>query len=295
MARTRNIKPGFFMNEELAECDPLARLLFAGLWTIADREGRLEDRPKRIKAEILPYDNAPCELLLAQLAKHGFIVRYCAAGEHYIQITKFLANQNPHVNEAPSSIPAPTEPVSNKEEYDTSTIQAPEEYSTNPALTQVTLTDYESQIMGDAVRPSSEPAPIPFKKPKKEPEAPATSFPASFAVTGEMEAWAKKHVPDLDIEVATEQWSDAMRANRTKYRYTDWVLAWYNGMRNAAKWNTGTGGNGNGNYAQGQVRSNQQAGPRQLTVPKSAGAGQSLRRSLAEQGPPAEGNGHRHI
>ena len=37
MARARNIKPGFFTNDVLADCDPLARLLFAGLWTVADR------------------------------------------------------------------------------------------------------------------------------------------------------------------------------------------------------------------------------------------------------------------
>ena len=39
MSRSRNIKPGFFKNEHLAECQPLARLLFIGLWTLADREG----------------------------------------------------------------------------------------------------------------------------------------------------------------------------------------------------------------------------------------------------------------
>jgi hypothetical protein len=49
MARSRNIKPGFFTNDELAECHPLGRLLFAGLWTIADKEGRLDDRPKKLK------------------------------------------------------------------------------------------------------------------------------------------------------------------------------------------------------------------------------------------------------
>jgi len=37
----------------------LARLLYPGLWMLADREGRLEDRPLRIKAEILPYDTCP--------------------------------------------------------------------------------------------------------------------------------------------------------------------------------------------------------------------------------------------
>ena len=48
MARARILKPGFFANELLAEIHPYGRLLFAGLWTLADREGRLEDRPKRI-------------------------------------------------------------------------------------------------------------------------------------------------------------------------------------------------------------------------------------------------------
>ena len=44
--RARNIKPGFFKNDALAELDFAGRLLFIGLWGIADRAGRLEDRPK---------------------------------------------------------------------------------------------------------------------------------------------------------------------------------------------------------------------------------------------------------
>jgi len=64
MARARNIKPGFFMDDVLAEIEPLGRILFAGLWCIADREGRLEDRPKRIKAEVLPYDECDMDNLL---------------------------------------------------------------------------------------------------------------------------------------------------------------------------------------------------------------------------------------
>lgn len=110
MARARNIKPGLFANEVLAECEPLARILFTGLWTIADREGRLEDRPKRIKAEILPYDECDCDRLLSQLALRGFIVRYTAGGIQYLQVLNFTKHQNPHVKEAASIIPAPCEP-----------------------------------------------------------------------------------------------------------------------------------------------------------------------------------------
>ena len=64
--RARNLKPGYFKNEGLADLPPLARILFAGLWGMADREGRLEDRPKRIKAEILPYDNCDTDKLEAE-------------------------------------------------------------------------------------------------------------------------------------------------------------------------------------------------------------------------------------
>lgn len=106
MARARNIKPGFFANDVLAECDPLARLLFAGLWTVADRAGRLEDRPKKLKAGLLPYDNCDIDALLDQLAGRGFIDRYMVGADAFIQILTWEKHQNPHVKESPSEIPA---------------------------------------------------------------------------------------------------------------------------------------------------------------------------------------------
>ena len=107
MARSRNIKPGFFLNEELAEIEPLGRLLFAGLWTIADKEGRIEDRPKRIKIGTLPYDNCDIDALLQVLADKGFILRYLVNDEGYIQINNWHKHQRPHIKEAPSEMPPP--------------------------------------------------------------------------------------------------------------------------------------------------------------------------------------------
>lgn len=107
MARTRSIKPGFFRNERLCELPISTRVLFAGLWTIADREGRLEDRPKRIKVEIFPYDNVNVDEGLEELSQAGFIVRYEVGGGHYIAIPTWKKHQNPHVKEVPSTIPAP--------------------------------------------------------------------------------------------------------------------------------------------------------------------------------------------
>lgn len=99
MARSRNIKPGFFVNDELAECPPLARLMFIGLWTLADAEGRLKDLPRRIKAQTLPYDECDPDSLLINLDKSGFIQRYTVQGQPTIQVVNFVKHQNPHINE----------------------------------------------------------------------------------------------------------------------------------------------------------------------------------------------------
>ena len=103
--RARNLKPGFFQNEQLAEITIPARLLFAGLWCMADREGRLEDRPKRIKMQIYPADMLDVEPLLQSLAEQRLIVRYSVNGVEYIWIPKFSEHQNPHPHEKSSVIP----------------------------------------------------------------------------------------------------------------------------------------------------------------------------------------------
>ncbi len=139
MPRARNIKPAFFKNEVLVELSYEARLLFIGLWTLADREGRLENRPKRIKMEIFPADNLDVKALLDELGCGGFIKRYgqapCKSGASlvqgnflYIQVHNFSKHQNPHIKEAASIIPKMTE-------HESSTIQAlliPDSLSLNP-------------------------------------------------------------------------------------------------------------------------------------------------------------------
>ena len=122
MARMRTIKPSFFTNDLLAQVHPLGRILFAGLWCIADRAGRLEDRPQRIKIEVLPYDKANVDRLLEELASRGFIIRYESGGQRFVQIVNFDRHQSPHMKEPASTIPAPGE-------HRASTITAPVEPS----------------------------------------------------------------------------------------------------------------------------------------------------------------------
>jgi len=107
VARIRSIAPGFFANEDLASLHPMARLLFAGLWTLADREGRLEDRPRRIQAQLFPYESADVDGFLADLARTGQVLRYAVDGSRYLQVVNFEKFQRPHSREEPSVIPAP--------------------------------------------------------------------------------------------------------------------------------------------------------------------------------------------
>ena len=85
MSRIRTIKPEFFRHEALYEAEretglPL-RVAFAGLWTVADREGRFHWRPRALKLDCLPYDEVDFSRVLDALATRGFIVQYQGNGE----------------------------------------------------------------------------------------------------------------------------------------------------------------------------------------------------------------------
>lgn len=99
--RARNIKPAFFLCEELAEADAFTRLLFIGLWCYADREGRFEWKPKRIKAAIFPYDRVDVGKMLSVLMSLHVIT--CNDGVGYI--INFKKHQSPHPHEAKSVLP----------------------------------------------------------------------------------------------------------------------------------------------------------------------------------------------
>lgn len=126
MARARNIKPGFFKNDVLVELPFEYRLLFIGVWTMADRAGRLEDRPTKIRMEVFPADSVDVDSGLQALHDKGFIARYAVDGVRYIQILTWDKHQNPHMKEAQSTIPAPCL-------HSASPVQAPTKADTSPA------------------------------------------------------------------------------------------------------------------------------------------------------------------
>lgn len=108
MSRIRTIKPQFFFNEDLAALAPLTRLFFIGLWTQVDREGRCEDRPARLKANLLPYEDANANEIIQELADRGHVIRYQVGELQILQVVNFLKHQRPHFKEDASILPPPS-------------------------------------------------------------------------------------------------------------------------------------------------------------------------------------------
>lgn len=228
MARARNIKPGFFKNEDLAECTPWARLCFAGLWCLADREGRLEDRPKRIKGELFPSDTVDVEPLLQELVRWKFIHRYEIDGVRVIQILKFSEHQTPHYSEKPSVIKPPPLPEfgaiktpSRQDDSEKSTPikrgaqppDSPNPDSPNPD-TGILIPDSPNPDTAPSVlfpaEPAAQPAPPPKKRaPRKPPNEPPPT-------AGTWKAYARAYETRYSVEPVRNATVNGQLANLVK-------------------------------------------------------------------------------
>lgn len=98
------IHAGFFENRDLALLGPAHQVLFAGLWTIADRVGLVEDLPKRIDAIIFPYSDNQIDKMLNKLSDIGLIKRLKTETVGVIYICKFMEYQKIHPHESPSKL-----------------------------------------------------------------------------------------------------------------------------------------------------------------------------------------------
>jgi len=251
MARARNIKPGFFTNDVLSEVHPLGRILFAGLWTLADREGRLEDRPKKIKAEVLPFDNCDANKLLGDLDNRCFIKRYVFDAIGYIQITNWKKHQNPHIKEAESTIPAPCKnsanPVSDIEQAP----EMPKQASGKPEPVEE-IQERAGLIPDSGFRIPDSLNRIPDSGPShQEPKAVnlscvtgekhrtdtrGTRLPADWTLPNAWGEWALAEYPNWTqegVRTIAAQFADHWKAKPgSDAKRLDWLATWRNWCRN---------------------------------------------------------------
>ena len=223
MARTRSIKPSFFSNDILAECEPMARLLFAGLWTLADRDGRLEYRPRRIKGALFPYDNCDIEGLVEQLADRGFVVIYRANGIDVLTIPTFSEHQRCHPDERSEGLPGPGD------EAETCVIPGRNEKPGNPPADAPDFPANCACIPSSCIPSSSNPsASCPPSEPPKRRRSPAASAVSWSADAGwqgitpqDRTEWAAAY-PGCDLDSELARATAWLKANPTKASRSNW-------------------------------------------------------------------------
>lgn len=222
MARARNIKPSFFQNEALGELPPLARLAFIGMWTIADYKGCIEFRPKRLKVQLLPYDECDMEEIAIVLDKSGFIVNYSVQGQRYIKIRNFEKHQNPHKNEreAGSEIPEYEEKYRVINRLQKIQINR-EQDGTTPADSLILIPD--SLILN----PSCD-APE-----KDKPQRVGTRLSSDWSPSLADIEFCQTERPDLEVAITAARFKDYWVAQPgAKGRKSDWQATWRNWVRN---------------------------------------------------------------
>jgi len=126
MARIRSIKPEIWQSEGFNRLGLHARLLFIGLITQSDDDGRIRASSRGLASLLLPFDeysHRAMEVSLGQLAEEGMFLRYVHEGATYGVIPKFRLHQKID-HPTPSKLPAPPDALANPRE--SSRILAPD-------------------------------------------------------------------------------------------------------------------------------------------------------------------------
>lgn len=90
MPRIRTVKPEFWADEKLGPMDPVTRLVFLALISLADDAGRLLDSVKQLDGAIFPYTSDTCRRSLDELVATGRVQRGCTkSGQRVLQLVNW--------------------------------------------------------------------------------------------------------------------------------------------------------------------------------------------------------------
>lgn len=97
MARIRTIKPDFWTDEKIGSLKRDERLLFIGLWNLADDQGVVKSSAGYIKGQLFSYDDelrsSTVTSWLASLTKARLLIPFTFNGEGYFLIRTFHEHQ----------------------------------------------------------------------------------------------------------------------------------------------------------------------------------------------------------
>jgi len=211
MARIRTIKPEFWSDEKLSECSLSARLLFIGLISFADDEGRLEYSPQRIRMQVFPCGTVKLGALIdciGELRDCSLIRLYTVESREFLDIPGFGKHQR--INRpTPSKLPAFS-------------------VTAQPPLTESSLTPTAGgEGKGRELERNGREREGSLARPGRSP--PRKRCPEDFEITPDLHAWAKLKAPDVDVNRETERFRDW----EFKTGRSDWPATWRTWMSRA--------------------------------------------------------------
>lgn len=109
MPRIRSLKPELWQDEAVGALSKEARLLFIGLITQADDDGRLVGAPRLLWSQIYPWDNFDPNLLeawMGELTEGELVQAYLADGRDYLALAGWKSHQKIS-HPTPSKLPKP--------------------------------------------------------------------------------------------------------------------------------------------------------------------------------------------
>ena len=126
MARKRMIDPNIWQSEDFSKLSTLGKLVFIGLFSLADDEGRGRSNPVYLKSILFPYEegirSADIDKTLSEISSNMSVIFYSCDGSSYYSLYNWNIWQK---------IDRPTE--SKIPEYDEKTMQRLfDEHSTSP-------------------------------------------------------------------------------------------------------------------------------------------------------------------
>jgi len=109
MGRIRTVKPEVALHEGLFDIEKETGLPIRFAWvvlpTATDREGRFLWQPRRLKAQVLPYDDVDFSRVMDAWLARGLVVKYRVNGVWYGCIPTFTKHQVVNNREAASDKP----------------------------------------------------------------------------------------------------------------------------------------------------------------------------------------------
>lgn len=93
MARKRMIDPNIWQSEDFGKLSTLGKLVFIGLFSNADDEGRGRANPTYLKSILFPYEesirSADIDKTLSEISSNMSVVFYSCNGSNYYSLTNW--------------------------------------------------------------------------------------------------------------------------------------------------------------------------------------------------------------